>query len=218
MNDENSQLTKELISLKSKNQVLKSFNEKQDSKISNLESNISNLNTKNSNLDSEISNLKAKVSNVSSDVSNLNTVNANLGSDISNLKAKDSKLASDISNLQSKDSNFDAEVSNLKAKDAKLASEITNLANDVEHLYSCPSDWVDGGKLGCYHVATNSSTMSYFDAKKLCQSLDYRAHLAEIRTLEIQKFVESLDLSGHCCWWIGLSDQEKVGKFWSYLG
>ena len=172
---------------------LKSFKEE----INQLESEISNLKTKNSNLDSEVSNLISK--------------DNELGSEISNLKTKDSKLASGIQNLKSKDSKIDSEISSLKIKDTKLSSEITKLAKDVKKLgFSCPSGWVDGQRLGCYFVASKSSSMSHSDAKKFCKSLDYRAHLVEIRTQEIQKYVESLDLSSNTHWWIGATDQQKV--------
>ena len=126
-----------------------------------------------------------------------------LESEISNMKSKDSELGSEISNL-------DSEVSNLKMKDTKLSSEITNLAKDVEKLGPCPSGWVDGGRLGCYYVASKSSSMTHHDAKKFCKSLDNRAHLVEIRTEEIQKYVESLDLSSNAHWWMGATDLKKV--------
>ena len=137
--------------------------------------------------------------------------NSDMDAEISNLEIKDSNLVSDVSNLKSKDSELGSEVSNLMAKDTKLASEISSLVKNMEKLaYSCPSDWVDGGRLGCYYVATKSSKMSYSDAKKFCKSLDNRAHLVEIRSQEIQNFVESLDLSSNGVWWMGATHQEKV--------
>ena len=45
--------------------------------------------------------------------------------------------------------------------------------------------------------------MNHHDAKKFCKSLDNRAHLVEIRSREIQNFVESLDLSSIGVWWMG---------------
>ena len=53
--------------------------------------------------------------------------------------------------------------------------------------------------------------MSYASAKAYCKSLDQRAHLAEIKTQEIQTFVESLpDFQSYHRWWLGGSDQAKV--------
>ena len=76
----------------------------------------------------------------------------------------------------------------------------------------CPSGWENGGrKLGCYYAAKEASTMTQANAKAYCKSLDHRAHLVEIRTQEIQKFVEGLeDFQSHGYWWLGGSDQAKV--------
>ena len=53
--------------------------------------------------------------------------------------------------------------------------------------------------------------MSYASAKDYCKSLDQRAHLAEIRTQEIQEFVEDLeDLQSHPDWWLGGIDKVQV--------
>ena len=53
--------------------------------------------------------------------------------------------------------------------------------------------------------------MSQADAQDYCKSLDQRAHLAEIKTQEIQTFVESLlDLQSHYLWWLGGNDQATV--------
>ena len=53
--------------------------------------------------------------------------------------------------------------------------------------------------------------MSQANAKAYCKSLDGRAHLAEIRTQEIQTFVEGLeDLQSHYRWWLGGNDQATV--------
>ena len=53
--------------------------------------------------------------------------------------------------------------------------------------------------------------MTQANAKAYCKSLDQRAHLAEIRTQEIQKFVEGLkDLQSNHSWWLGGSDKAKV--------
>ena len=52
--------------------------------------------------------------------------------------------------------------------------------------------------------------MTESEAEKHCQSLDFRAHLVEIRTKEIQSFIENQKgIAGHA-WWIGASDEEKV--------
>ena len=75
----------------------------------------------------------------------------------------------------------------------------------------CPSGWTNGGKLGCYLAAKEASAMSQANAKAYCQSLNGRAHLVEIRTQEIQEFVEGLeDLQSHRYWWLGGNDQAKV--------
>ena len=53
--------------------------------------------------------------------------------------------------------------------------------------------------------------MNQTSAKAYCESLDGRAHLAEIRTQEIQEFVESLpDLQSYTYWWLGGNDQATV--------
>ena len=78
-------------------------------------------------------------------------------------------------------------------------------------LLECPPGWVDGGKLGCFYVAKEASTMSHASSKDYCKTLDGRAHLAEIRNQEIQEFVEGLqDLNSHTNWWLGGSDQAEV--------
>ena len=80
----------------------------------------------------------------------------------------------------------------------------------------CPSGWSDGGKLGCYLAAKRASTMSQANAKAYCKSLDQRAHLAEIKTQEIQTFVEGLadlqsyDYWGADYWWLGGNDKAQV--------
>ena len=46
--------------------------------------------------------------------------------------------------------------------------------------------------------------MTYDDAKVYCKSLDERAHLVEIYTLRMQKFVERLkDIKSNDYWWMG---------------
>ena len=77
-------------------------------------------------------------------------------------------------------------------------------------LLECPSGWTDGGRLGCYYVAKESPKMKYSDAKNFCKSLNIRSHLVEIRSQEIQTFVETLDLSSNGHWWIGATDQQEV--------
>ena len=48
-------------------------------------------------------------------------------------------------------------------------------------------------------------------ANAYCKSLDGRAHLAEIRTQEIQVFVESLkDFQSNRYWWLGGNDKAQV--------
>ena len=58
--------------------------------------------------------------------------------------------------------------------------------------------------------------MNYFDAKNFCKSLDIRSHLVEIRSQEIQTFVETLDLSSNGHWWIGATDQQEVKPLANY--
>ena len=75
----------------------------------------------------------------------------------------------------------------------------------------CPSGWVDGGKLGCYYTASEASAMTYSNAKNYCKSLDKRARLAEIKTQEIQTFVEGLkDINSANWWWLGGTKQVKL--------
>ena len=82
----------------------------------------------------------------------------------------------------------------------------------------CPSGWIDGGKRGCYYVAKEASTMDYATAKAYCKSLDKSAHLAEIRTQQIQKFVEDMkDLKSHNDWWLGGSDRLKVWNIFKVI-
>ena len=53
--------------------------------------------------------------------------------------------------------------------------------------------------------------MNQPSAKAYCKSLDQRAHLAEIRTQEIQEFVEDLaDIQSHPDWWLGGIDKAQV--------
>ena len=75
----------------------------------------------------------------------------------------------------------------------------------------CPHGWIDGEELGCYYFAKEASTMSHASAMAYCTSLDTRAHLAEIKTSNIQEFLEGLqDLKSYLYWWLGGSDQAKV--------
>ena len=78
------------------------------------------------------------------------------------------------------------------------------------HL-ECPYGWVGGEELGCYYFANETSTMNHASAMAYCQSLDIRAHLAEIRTLEIQEFIAgSQDLQATPQWWLGGNDRATV--------
>lgn len=52
--------------------------------------------------------------------------------------------------------------------------------------------------------------MSHDDADKFCKIMDHRAHLIEIHSLEIQKIVESFNVSSHHRFWIGATDQLEV--------
>ena len=55
--------------------------------------------------------------------------------------------------------------------------------------------------------------MNQFSANAYCKSLDERAHLAEIKTQEIQTFVEGLaDLQSYDndYWWLGGNDMAQV--------
>ena len=75
----------------------------------------------------------------------------------------------------------------------------------------CPPGWVDGGHLGCYLAAYAAGAMNQTSAKAYCESLDGRAQLAEIKTQEIQEFVEGLDdLQSHDHWWLGGNDKAQV--------
>ena len=65
-------------------------------------------------------------------------------------------------------------------------------------------------------VVNPSPKMNYFDAKNFCKSLDIRSHLVEIRSQEIQNFVENLDLSSNGQWWIGALDQQEVKLLTNY--
>ena len=98
---------------------------------------------------------------------------------------------------------------------SNLQQNITELSEAIDTLnqttLECPSGWSDGGKLGCYYLANEASGGIQANAKAYCKSLDERAHLAEIRTQEIQEFVEGLlDLQSWNWWWIGGSDQAQV--------
>ena len=77
----------------------------------------------------------------------------------------------------------------------------------------CPSGWVNGGNLGCYFVAKESSIMTHNSAKDYCKSLDERAQLVEIYTLRMQKFVEGLkDIKSSGNWWMGGTDELEVSS------
>ena len=82
-------------------------------------------------------------------------------------------------------------------------------------LSECPSGWEDGGHLGCYLAAVHAPRMSQLWANAYCKRLDRRAHLAEIRTWQIQEFVSGLeDLNDrnwyNHFWWLGGSDRSRV--------
>ena len=78
-------------------------------------------------------------------------------------------------------------------------------------LLECLPGWVNAGKLGCYFAAREVSAMTHANAKAYCKSLDRRAHLAELRTQEIQSFVVGLkDFQRHVWWWLGGNDKAKV--------
>ena len=88
----------------------------------------------------------------------------------------------------------------------------TNVSDFFSSLPECPSGWVDGGNLGCYYGSWRDSTMSHSGAKAYCKSLDRRAHLTEIRTREIQTFVEGLleHYLNYGRWWLGGNDKYQV--------
>ena len=132
-------------------------------------------------------------------------------------KSKNIDLESKVSDLNEKNGLIHNELKALKVKDANLAdktselvSKVSNLTKDLKKLGPCPSNWVDGGRFGCYYVGKGSSTVTFATAKTFCKSLDQRAHLVEIRTQEIQKYVQELDLTSHGQWWIGATYQLKV--------
>ena len=53
--------------------------------------------------------------------------------------------------------------------------------------------------------------MSQASAKAYCKSLDEKAHLAEIKTKEIERFVQGLaDFQSNLYWWLGGNDKAKV--------
>ena len=53
--------------------------------------------------------------------------------------------------------------------------------------------------------------MSHASAQNYCKSLDGRAHLAEIRSQDIQEFLEGIEyLQSHRSWWLGGNDRAKV--------
>ena len=95
-------------------------------------------------------------------------------------------------------------------------SIISAFLHYVSDLFpACPSGWVFGGYLGCYYVAKEVSTMNQTSAQNICKWLDITAHLAEIRTKEIQDFIQdfvlSLDyLQSHNYWWLGGNDKAQV--------
>ena len=53
--------------------------------------------------------------------------------------------------------------------------------------------------------------MSQANATAYCKSLDKRAHLAEIKTQEIQTIIEGLEhFQSHDWWWLGGNDKAQV--------
>ena len=53
--------------------------------------------------------------------------------------------------------------------------------------------------------------MTHESAQDYCKSLDERAQLAEIKTQEVQEFVEGLlDLQSHYWWWFGGIYKAKI--------
>ena len=102
----------------------------------------------------------------------------------------------------------------MESKLITLQQNITYLSEAIDILnqtdLECPSGWSDGGKLGCYLAAKEASTMTQANAQAYCTSLDQRAHLVEIRTQEIQEFVEGLaDLQSNKYWWLGGNDKVR---------
>jgi len=70
-------------------------------------------------------------------------------------------------------------------------------------------DWIDMGHLGCYLLYTKQ-TASYEHAQRFCQHLHSSAHLVEIYNEDIQRFVESINVSSHHRFWIGATDRQNV--------
>ena len=124
-----------------------------------------------------------------------------MGSKLSNLQKNVTELSEAI------------EILNLFGKQIVTFHLYSHLS-DVSEFFQleCPHGWIDGGrKIGCYHFAKDASKMVYASAQDYCKSLDGRAHLAEIRTQEIQEFLDGLeDLQSYRNWWLGGNDEEKV--------
>ena len=82
----------------------------------------------------------------------------------------------------------------------------------------CPIDWIDLGEFGCYHFASNVSSMSWFEGELHCNSLDRNAHLAEIKDIDTQSFLIILldEINDRTNWWLGATDLYQEGM-WRWM-
>ena len=80
----------------------------------------------------------------------------------------------------------------------------------VTDWFPCPFHWINGNGLGCYSIDDSIYDMTQSEAESYCRAMDDRAHLAEVRTEEIQHFLEKQPGFNEIDWWIGATNTNLV--------
>ena len=83
--------------------------------------------------------------------------------------------------------------------------------NFLTCCYSCPSDWINGGEIGCFHFGIESGPVDWENALLHCVEFE-GASLAEIPNEETQKFLEEEASANHdeYHFWLGAHDYTAV--------
>ena len=86
-----------------------------------------------------------------------------------------------------------------------------NTHNFRTRCYSCPSDWINGGEIGCFHFGIESGPVDWENALLHCVEFE-GGSLAEIPNEETQKFLEEEASANHdeYHFWLGAHDYTAV--------